>query len=222
MAKDKKGERLLKIFDILLSTFGRRNWWPGDTPFEVMVGAILTQNTSWKNVEKAITNLKEQGLLDVDALYTIDEKALAEIIKPAGYYNIKSNRLKNFIKVIHDRYDSTIENLSKYDTKTLRDILLNIKGIGEETADSILLYALNRPIFVVDAYTKRFLKNHGLYDGNGNYSDIQRFFMDHLPEDTSLYNEYHALLVYLGQHFCKKIPKCEECPLEVEAERSLS
>jgi endonuclease-3 related protein len=220
MTKDEKRQRLLKIFDILLSSFGRRNWWPGDTPLEVMVGAILTQNTSWKNVERAITNLKDQGLLEVDALYRIDEKALAEIIKPAGYYNIKSNRLKNFIKVIHDKYGSTIDNLSKYDTKSLKDILLDIKGIGEETADSILLYALNRPIFVVDAYTKRFLKNHDLYNGNGNYADIQRFFIDHLPEDTALYNEYHALLVYLGQHFCKKIPKCKGCPLETEGSSS--
>ena len=186
-------ERLLNIFDTLLAAFGRRNWWPGETDLEIAVGAILTQNTSWKNVEKAITNLKFMELLNVRALHIIGENELGEIIRSSGFYNIKSRRLKSFIKVLHDRFDGTISNLTALNTNDLRQLLLGIDGIGPETADSILLYALNRPIFVVDAYTKRFLRNHRLHQGNSTYDDIQHWFMSNLPSDTYLFNRVSCL-----------------------------
>jgi endonuclease III related protein len=207
-------QRLPKIFDILLNSFGRRNWWPGETELEIIVGAVLTQNTSWKNVEKAINNLKRYNVLDMNALYKIDEEKLATIIKPSGYYNIKSKRLKNIINVIYNDYSSNIFNLKILDEWKVRNRLLGINGIGKETADSIILYALNKPIFVVDVYTRRFLKNHKIYDGHDEYDTIQEFFMTNLPRDTYLFNEFHALIVYLCQHFCKKVPLCNKCPLE--------
>jgi endonuclease-3 related protein len=209
-------QRLLNIFRTLLSSFGKRNWWPGETELEIIVGAILTQNTSWKNVEKAIDNMKAQGVLDVDTLHTITKDQLGEIIKQSGFYNQKSIRLKLFINVLHENFNKSIDNLKYYDTDDLRNLLLGINGIGPETADSILLYALNRPVFVVDAYTKRFLKNHRLYHGNGKYDDVQQFFMTNLPHDTYLFNEFHALIVCLCQNYCKKVPDCGLCPLKKE------
>ncbi|HOJ70728.1 MAG TPA: hypothetical protein PLR38_02695 [Syntrophorhabdaceae bacterium] len=215
-------ERLLRIFYRLLDAFGKRYWWPGDTPLEIIVGAVLTQNTTWKNVEKAINNLKKEDMLSFEALYGVDEKRLSDIIKPAGYYNIKSNRLKNTIKLFYEEYNSSIDYLSTISTEKLRKSLLGVKGIGKETADSILLYALNRPVFVVDTYTKRFLKNHrpplmddswGIKDKD-SYDYIQGFFTRHLPLDKYIYNEYHALIVCLGQRYCKKIPDCGGCPLK--------
>ena len=206
-------QRLLKIFEILLENFGERHWWPGDTALEIIVGAVLTQNTSWKNVEKAIANLKSAGLLDIKSLHDAEEETLARHIRSSGYYNLKTIRLKNIIKVIHDEYMSSIELLREKQLFELRLQLLDVKGIGEETADSILLYALEKPIFVIDAYTKRFLTNHGLYDGSYRYSEVQAFFMNNLPSDTYLFNEYHALIVALCQQFCVKTPKCKECPL---------
>jgi endonuclease III related protein len=210
------GQRLLNIFQTLLSSFGRRNWWPGETELEIIVGAILTQNTSWKNVERAINNMKTIAVLDIDALYLISNKDLGEIIKPSGFYKQKSDRLKRIINMLHDDYDKSIDKLKFIDTHHLRNLLLNINGIGPETADSILLYALNRPIFVVDSYTKRFLKNHRLYNGDGKYNDIQQYFMSNLPLDTYLFNEFHALIVYLCQTYCKKVPECFSCPLGKE------
>lgn len=208
-------QRLLKIFDILLETFGERHWWPGETALEVIVGAVLTQNTSWKNVEKAIVSLKSAGLMDVDRLYEVEDTILAQHIRSSGYYNLKTARLKNIINVIHDEYGSSIEQLRNNGTNKLREKLLGIKGIGEETADSILLYALEKPIFVIDAYTRRFLAGHGLYDGPYRYADMQAFFMDSLPSDTYLFNEYHALIVALCQSHClKRAPRCAECPLK--------
>jgi endonuclease-3 related protein len=213
-------QRLLNIFRTLLSSFGKRNWWPGETELEIIVGAILTQNTSWKNVEKAINNMKAQGVLDVDTLHTITKDQLGEIIKPSGFYNQKSSRLKLFINVLHENFNNSMDNLEYYDINDLRNLLLGISGIGPETADSILLYALNRPVFVVDAYTKRFLKNHQLYDGKGKYDDVQQFFMTNLPHDTYLFNEFHALIVCLCQNYCKKKPECIMCPLKKDLEPS--
>lgn len=160
--------------------------------------------------------MKLHGVLDVDALQSISNKDLEEIIKPSGFYKQKSARIKNLINILHDIYDESIDNLSLFDTYYLRNLLLDMNGIGPETADSILLYALNRPIFVVDAYTKRFIKNHQLYDGNDKYDDIQQYFMANLPLDTYLYNEFHALIVCLCQTYCKKIPDCRLCPLSKE------
>jgi endonuclease-3 related protein len=178
-----------------------------------MVGAVLTQNTAWRNVEKAIDNMRGRGLLDMDALHLIEEDRLADVIRPAGFYRVKSRRLKALITDIHVRYGASIEHMREAPTWQLRDRLLSVNGVGPETADSILLYALDRPVFVVDAYTKRFLKSHGLYDGGDDYDEVQRFFMDNLPQDTYIYNEFHALLVCLCQRICKKRPDCPACPL---------
>jgi endonuclease-3 related protein len=206
-------QRLNKIFRVLLESFGPRHWWPGETPLEVIIGAVLTQNTSWKNVERAITNLKTKKLLDIKRLYNVDPVVLAGVIRPAGYFNIKAARLKNIIRLLYEHYDGSIDRLSSVDPDDLRRILLSINGIGPETADSILLYALGKPVFVVDAYTKRFLKNHRIYNGEG-YADIQTYFMEHLPADVYLFNEFHALIVCLCQSYCKKVPLCRECPLK--------
>jgi endonuclease-3 related protein len=194
---------------------------PGETPLEVMVGAILTQNTAWRNVEKAIAGLKEQGLLDVDALCLANEDILAQAIRPAGYYRLKAKRLKDFIIAFHGRFGGLVEETRHVPTRTLREWLLAIKGIGPETADSILLYALDRPVFVVDAYTKRFLSNHLGYDGDYGYHEVQRLFTDNLPADIALFNEFHALLVCLCQRHCKKRPDCRECPLLEDEDRRL-
>jgi endonuclease-3 related protein len=206
-------ERLLDIFNRLLSALGPRHWWPGDSPLEIMVGAILTQNTSWRNVEQAIANMKEHGVLEMSRLVEIGESELAEIIRPAGFYNIKARRLKTFLIDFHSRFDGVIDNTAGTETSELRNSLLAINGIGPETADSILLYAFDRPVFVVDAYTKRFLRNHGQYTGSYDYHDIQNFFMDNLPHDTYVFNEFHALIVRLCQLHCRKKLDCAGCPL---------
>lgn len=213
------GQRLLDIFAILLGKFGERHWWPGETPLEIIVGAVLTQNTSWKNVEKAITNLKDAGLLDLTSLYCTPDEILAEKIRSSGYYNLKTVRLKNLLKVIYEEYNASIEYCKTIELSQLRKRLLAIKGIGEETADSILLYALDKPIFVIDAYTRRFLANHGLHEGRCTYGQAQEFFMLNLPSDVYLFNEYHALIVALGQTYCFKVPKCEECPLRGDKDK---
>jgi endonuclease-3 related protein len=213
-------EKLLAIFDTLHTAFGPRHWWPGDSPLEVMVGAILTQNTSWRNVERAIANMKKWRVLDMEVLFRIGEEDLAEIIRPAGFYRIKSRRLKAFIADFQERFDGLIEHTAAVPTGELRDYLLAVNGIGPETADSILLYALDRPVFVVDAYTKRFLKHHGLYDGDYEYHHIQKFFMDNLPRDTYIFNEFHALIVRLCQEHCKKRPDCSLCPVSGEDVRA--
>jgi endonuclease III related protein len=215
-------ERLQKIFNILLHAFGKRHWWPGETPLEIMVGAVLTQNTSWKNVEKAIGNMKIKGVMDMNTLNEIDTGDLADVIRSAGFFNIKSMRLKNLIKVICEEFNGSIENLTTIDTGELRHLLLGINGMGPETVDSILLYALNRPIFVVDAYTKRFLRNHGLYADTEDYHHIQNYFQENLPSDLYLFNEYHALIVVLCQTYCRRIPLCEDCPLRKDLDRDLA
>ena len=207
--------RLNLVYQKLYSLFGRQYWWPADTPFEVMVGAILTQNTNWLNVEKAITNLKKNKLLQPHKLYKLSHKRLASLIRPAGYYNIKAKRLKSFLKFFIRYYDGNVKKMSGIDTSSLRQQLLSVKGIGPETADSMLLYALNRPIFVVDAYTKRILLRHRFTGEDTGYDKIQNLFMQNLKSGVKLFNEYHALLVKLGKEFClKRMPKCEICPLK--------
>jgi len=215
-------DQLKEIYDLLYKQFGPQDWWPGDTPFEVIVGAILTQNTNWTNVEKAITNIKNANLLTPDKLHRLDIAKLAALIRPAGYFNIKAKRLKNFLDWFFENYSGKLENLENVPTTELREQLLSVKGIGPETADSILLYALNRPVFVVDAYTARICARHQLISedadlfvvsSSNHYHQIQETFESNLPSDISLFNEYHALLVHLGKDFCKPTPKCEECPL---------
>jgi endonuclease-3 related protein len=203
------------IYRKLYSSFGTQRWWPADTAFEVMAGAILTQNTNWVNVEKALTNLKKNNLLDPLKLYKLPDRLLAVLIRPAGYYNIKAKRLKSFLKFFISCYSGNIKKMSGMDVASLRQQLLAVKGIGPETADSILLYALNKPIFVVDAYTRRILLRHGFIDEDAGYDKIQDLFMQNLKSGVKLFNEYHALLVKLGKEFClKKKPKCDVCPLK--------
>ncbi|HDH87957.1 MAG TPA: endonuclease III domain-containing protein [Desulfobacteraceae bacterium] len=180
----------------------------------MMVGAILTQNTSWNNVEKAILNLKEKSLLSIQKLSQIPASILAEYIRPAGYYNLKVKRLKNLINFIVDRYNGDIKTLFSLDTDTIREELLTVKGIGLETADSIVLYGAGRPIFVVDTYTHRILTRHGLIEEEAGYNDLQSFFMDNLSHDVDLFKEYHALIVKTGKDFCRREPRCSECPLD--------
>ena len=207
------GRSLLEMHQLLLHHFGPQKWWPGETPLEVMVGAVLTQNTNWTNVEKAIRNLNAKGLLSLKALNAISTQALAEEIRPAGYFNIKAKRLKNLVRFFFERYNGSIEGLSNEAIGSLREGLLSVNGVGPETADSILLYALERPVFVVDTYTHRILLRHGMADEQMTYHELQEMFVDHLPEDLNLFNEFHALIVRAGKGYCKKRPLCSDCPL---------
>jgi len=208
------GELLQEFYNRLYRYFGSRNWWPGDTPFEIMVGAILTQNTNWKNVERAIANLKTEGLLTLTAMSALSREQLAEYIRPAGYYNIKADRLRNFFALINGQWDGDLDLFLRQPATVLREELLSVKGIGPETADSMVLYAAGKPVFVVDAYTHRILIRHEIIDEFYDYYMIQELFMDNLEEDSALFNEYHALIVQVGKEFCKKSrPVCEGCPL---------
>jgi endonuclease III related protein len=207
--------KLNRIFSRLYSVFGPQHWWPADSVFEIMVGAILTQNTNWSNVKKAILALKEKKLLDARRLDQLTPKKLASLIRSAGYYNVKAARLKNFLKLFLGSYAGKIRFMETQDLMILRQQLLAVGGIGPETADSILLYAFNKPIFVIDAYTKRIFSRHGLIKEEAQYSEVQDIFMRNLKHDVKLFNEYHALLVKLGKDYCRKQnPKCEICPLD--------
>jgi len=206
--------KLLKeLFDLLLAHFGPQGWWPGETPLEVVLGAILTQNTNWNNVARVLASLKEQGLLDVRALEARPQAQLAAILRPAGYYNIKAARVKNFLEFLSAHYQGSLDLMAAADPERLRPALLTIKGIGPETADSILLYALDHPTFVVDAYTFRILSRHRLIPEESSYEELRAWFLDHLPAEIPLSQEYHALLVRLGKEFCRPRPRCPVCPL---------
>jgi endonuclease-3 related protein len=205
---------LMEIFQRLYKAYGPMHWWPGETPFEVMVGAILTQNTSWRNVEKAIQNLKARKVLHVRGIHQLKSRHLASLIRSSGYFRIKADRLKAFVNFLVDHYSGNLGRMRKEGLNILRQKLLGIRGIGPETADSILLYGLQKPIFVVDAYTRRILSRHRIFSEKASYKEIQRLFMDHLPHDQRLFNEYHALLVHLGKTLCKKTPRCDQCPLQ--------
>ncbi|MCX5687155.1 MAG: endonuclease III domain-containing protein [Candidatus Omnitrophica bacterium] len=205
---------LLKIYDLLYAKFGPRHWWPGDTRIEVIIGAILTQNTAWRNVEKAIHNLKKEKMLSASRLSDISEKKLAALIKPSGCYNVKANRIKIFLKFLNVCYNGSISKMFKAGLCQLREELLALKGIGQETADSILLYAGGKPVLVVDAYTKRVFLRHGFISQKADYKKIQSLFMNNLPENVGLFNEFHALIVELGKSVCKsKKPLCNICPI---------
>jgi len=208
------GEVLTEIYRLLYDEFGPQHWWPGEARFEIITGAILTQNTSWANVEKAIANLKSADCLRPDKLHHLDPAQLAELIRSAGYFNIKAKRLKNFINWLFDNYDGELANLETIDTDRLREELLVIKGVGRETADSILLYAFDRPIFVVDAYTARIAFRHELISSEADYEQLRELFESSLPADTQFFNEYHALLVRVGKEFCRPKARCAGCPLE--------
>jgi endonuclease-3 related protein len=204
---------LKSYYKDLLDHYGPQRWWPAETPFEVMVGAILTQNTAWANVEKAIRNLKSYGLLDPLKLHEIDQDTLALAIRPAGYFNVKAARLKSFMRWFVTRHGGEVGRLKQIPAQRLREELLEVKGIGPETADSILLYALDMPTFVADTYTYRLLTRHGLLSEDAAYEDMQEFFEKKLPRDRALFNEFHALIVAVGKEFCRPKARCEQCPL---------
>lgn len=206
--------KTLEIYHKLYSVFGPQGWWPAQTPLEVIVGAILTQNTSWQNVERAIGNLKKSGVLSFEKMQRLSNKRLARLIRPAGYYNVKAKRLKNFLEFLKKNYAGRLKQMTLKSAPALRAELLSINGIGPETADSILLYAFEKPVFVVDAYTRRIFSRHGLVSATIDYDGLQRFFVRSLPTSRKIFNEYHALLVRLGKEYCKKAAmRCQECPL---------
>ena len=201
-----------RLFDALYRRWGPQRWWPAQTPFETIVGAILTQNAAWTNVERAIARLRAADRLTPDGLRAAAPAELAEWIRPAGYFNVKARRLGAFLERLFADYGGSLDRLFALPTGVLRDKLLSIHGIGPETADSILLYAAGRPVFVVDAYTRRALVRHGWVAPNASYDELARFFTDRLPRDTALYNEYHALMVRLGKETCRTRPCCRDCP----------
>lgn len=202
-----------EVLETLLQKLGPQKWWPADSPFEVMVGAMLVQNTAWKNVERAIDNLREAALLDPHRLAAVGDGQLEELIRPAGYYRIKAKRLRNLVRFFVERYDGSIDAMREVPTDVLREELLAISGVGPETADSILNYALDMPALVVDAYTHRIWTRHGWIDADVDYHMLQEEVARGIPADPATYNELHALIVNVGHHWCKRTPKCEECPL---------
>ena len=223
------------IYSSLYSHFGPQHWWPSvdmvsgksskrkGGPLEIAVGAILTQNTSWKNVEKAIANIKTAGLMSAKKLYSLTHDELASLIKPSGYYNIKAKRLRAFLKLVCEGYGGSLRRLFKLETKRMREVLLSVSGIGEETADSIILYAAGKPTFVIDAYTRRILSRHGLCPAKATYAYLKELFESNLSQDAAMFNEYHALLVRLGNTYCHaRKPLCNGCPLEFMSNRNLS
>jgi endonuclease-3 related protein len=212
--KDDDLPHLSLIYEILRARFGHLDWWPGDSPFEIIVGAILTQNTAWKNVEKAIAKLKQEKTLSVSAMRRIPLFRLAELIRSSGYFNQKAIKLKTFVAFLDEHYGGSISRMAKAPIEELRPRLLGIRGIGPETADSILLYALNKPIFVIDAYTKRILYRHFYFDKEPTYHEAQELFENNLPPDLELFNDFHGQIVAVGHHYCKPTPKCEGCPLQ--------
>lgn len=205
---------LMDIYGKLFKAYGPRHWWPADSPFEVMVGAVLTQNTSWNGVEKAIAGLKKACRMDPEALLSLPEEKLQEIIRPSGYFRQKSARLRDLCRFLISGGGSGLSRPEEMPTPELRGRLLALKGIGPETADSILLYAFSRPVFVVDAYTIRLLDRLGILPGRGAYAEVQGLFTESLEEDADLFNEYHALIVVHGKEMCRKRnPLCGGCPL---------
>jgi len=210
-----KGEELLAVFRRLYEHYGPQGWWPGDTPFEVAIGAILTQAAAWRNVERALANLKEAvGALSPQALYTLPREELARLLRPVGYFNAKARKLRAFLEALQEGYGGELPRLLSLPLPELRERLLSIHGIGPETADAIILYAAQKPIFVVDAYTRRLFRRLGLGPATDSYGAWQSFFMEHLPLDVDLFNEYHALIVRHAKAACRKNPLCQGCCLE--------
>lgn len=204
---------LLRIYKTLCRSFGPQHWWPGESPFEVTLGAILAQNTNWRNASAAIDNIREAGLLEPKKLLK-HRTIIAELIRPSGFFNLKSQRLVAFLKYFVKNYDGKIDRMNNRKTTILREELLNLPGIGYETADSILLYACSKPVFIIDTYTRRIFSRHNILEYDQHYEDIRSIFENNLPRNAKLYNEYHALIVKLGKEFCKKNePLCNTCPL---------
>jgi endonuclease III related protein len=204
---------LLEIYRRLEAHFGPTGWWPGETPFEVAIGAILTQNTAWSNVEKAIANLKREKLLHPARLLACEDARLEAALRPSGYFRVKTRRVRGFCAYLVDRYGGSMTRMAKQPLETLRPELLAVHGIGPETADDILLYACHKPVFVVDAYTRRILSRHGLAGHALGYEALRALFETHLTPDVPLFQEYHGLIVYTGNRYCRTRPRCEDCPL---------
>lgn len=204
---------LLNIYHRLLNYYGPQHWWPADSPFEVIIGAILTQSAAWSNVEKAINNLKAEEMLSSPELRRLSADKLSQLIYPSGYYNAKALKIRSFVDWLAKYYDDSLDKLFALDLPMLRRELLSVHGIGEETADSIILYAAQKPIFVIDAYTRRIISRLGLGPSTNNYTSFQDLFMQNLPHDERLFNEYHALFVRHGKTACKKLPICKGCCL---------
>jgi len=205
---------LMAFYRALRKEFGYRNWWPADTAFEVCVGAILTQNTSWKNVSKAIASLRACSALDTVSIHELTLENLSELIRPAGYFNVKARRLRNFVNYVVEKYGGDLSAMLATPPDQLRAELLSLNGVGKETADSMILYAAKKPVFVVDAYTRRVLYRHGLIEEKLDYDAIQDLFHSNLERDTELFNDFHAQLVAVGHYYCKRTPLCHKCPLQ--------
>ena len=202
------------VYRRLYRAFGKQHWWPAKTPFEVIVGAILTQGTAWSNVEKSVRALREKKALVPERLYSMKSNVLSKTIRSSGFFNVKTRRLRNFVSYLFDRWDGDLHKMFQTPAPFFRREFLTISGLGKETVDSILLYAGNRPIFVVDAYTRRIFSRHGLLRGDEKYDEIQNYFMESLLPESRLFNEYHALLVEVGKRYCRTSPLCQECPLD--------
>ena len=205
--------RVTDVYERLFERFGRQGWWPGDGAFEVIVGAILTQAAAWTNVEKALANLKAAGVLSAVGVASMPEGELAELLRPSGYYNAKARKLKAFVELLEREFGSNLDRMLGCPTEVLRERLLSTYGIGPETADSILLYAAGRAVFVIDAYTRRVFTRLGVAPERDSYEAWQGLFMDSLPAEAGLFNEYHALIVRLGKEHCRREPTCGGCPL---------
>lgn len=205
---------LLRYYDVMSSSLGPMHWWPAQTPFEVIVGAILTQSTAWANVERAIANLRAARLLTPSAMLRVRPSKLAALVRPSGYFRQKAKKLSAFLRFLQTRYGGSLRRMFQTPTLALRQELLSVHGIGPETADSILLYAGNHPVFVVDAYTHRILGRHGITNGKADYENVRAFIESSIPREPQLFNEFHALIVNTGKNWCRKsAPRCEACPL---------
>jgi len=204
----------MRMYEAMRAHFGHQGWWPGDGALEICIGAILTQNTNWSNVEKALSNLRSAGAMSVSALHAMPHETLARLIRPAGYFNVKARRLKNFIARVHGSCGDDIEAFLDESVEQLRCKLLSIRGIGRETADSMILYAAGKASFVVDAYTYRVLLRHGLICPEDDYDAIKQLMESSLPQDVGLWNDYHAQLVAVGKNYCRPVARCKGCPLE--------
>jgi len=211
--------RLIKIYKKLLENYGEQNWWPADSKLECAIGAILTQNTSWNNVEKAIINIKSVMDITIENLSVLSTNELSLLIRPSGFYKQKAKRIKRLIEFINNQYEGKIENMEHENLKSLRAGLLSINGIGPETADCILLYVVNKPIFVIDKYTYRLLYRHGFIVRETSYSEMQNLFMEDLENRSGLFGEFHALIVEVGKNHCKKRALCEDCPINFDTHK---
>ncbi|MFC1974229.1 endonuclease III domain-containing protein [Chloroflexota bacterium] len=206
-------KELIKIYNILLNSYGPQHWWPGESPFEVIVGAILTQSAAWGNVVKAISNLKEAGVLTPDSLRQLSIEELSRLVYPSGYFRVKALKIKAFVQRLGKDYGDSLEKMFALDIADLRSELLSIYGIGDETADSIILYAARKPVFVIDAYTRRLFRRLSFSLSGSSYNAFQALFMDNLPVDEGIFQEYHALIVQHSKAVCKKYPLCNKCCL---------